>query len=506
MARNLGRTLVVGLLGFLLLASLIAANAVVGVERTALDEEFVEESLEEEGAYEVAHQEMQDELATDAAGESAQGDAAAGLESSPDELLAAAVTEEYLQGQTERNIGRLYAYLHGEREELYLAVDAEPLKGEIASEIARDAVENLDVSEFDPRFAGMTESQSEFQAARAAFEAEQKQRIQEETDRELSDRELDAAYDRAREEIRAEATTRVEEEVAGGDYPGPVADAAVELGTVYVDGLLQPDATYEEFLADVEEAETNLIAAAETAAQEQLDEEIPDTVELTGELTTQEREQLETLREGATLLENLAIALPVLAVVLALLVGRATATRSGGLFVVGSTSALAGGVGVGGLTVLQGTVEVEFDSIATREGLSPELADLLLGLFDRVVGVFVGQSWVLLGLGVVLVVAGFGTRAGWLPIADRPGGDGGGTDDLDAVARGETSETGKAGKADEQPEGEAGDDGSVVAETGEPDDAGGVTAETGESGGDDDGDEGNGRPGSDTESTRVERP
>ncbi|MEF8780819.1 MAG: hypothetical protein V5A46_09105 [Haloferacaceae archaeon] len=518
MARNLGRILVVGLLGFFLLVSLVAANAVVGVERTALDGEFVEESLEEEGAYEVALEEMESELATDAAGEPEGGDAAA-VESSPDELLAASVTEEYLQEQTERNIDRLYAYLHGEREDLYVAVDVEPLKGEVASEIASDVVESMDVSEFDPRFAGMTESQSQFQAAREEFEAEQKQRIQEETDRELSDRELEAAYDQARGEIRAEAITRIEEEVAAGEYPGPVADAAVELGTVYVDGLVQPDATYEEFLGDVEDAEANLIAAAETAAERQLDEEIPDTVELTDELTAEDREQLETVREGVSLLDNLAIALPILAVVLALLVGRATATRSGGLFVVGSTSALAGGVGVGGLTLLQGTVEVEFDSIAAQEGLSPGLADLLLGLFDRVVGVFIGQSWVLLGLGLVLVVAGFGTRAGWLPIADRPGKDDGGIDDVGPVGRGETTETGKTGGTDGQADGGTGDDGSIGAEGHEPDDAGGATAETGEAdeesdvvaettetGGDDDGDEGDGRPGTDTEPERVERP
>lgn len=416
MARNLGRALVVGFLSIVLLISLLGANFLVGLDRTALEGDFVKESLEEEDAYAVLLEEMQAEM-TQETGDTADG------EPDPAALIGDALTEEYLQEQTVSNVDRLYGYLHGEREELYLAFETAPLKDDIAAEIAEAVVDVEEVTEIDPRFVALRDSEAEFEDTRAEFKEEQKQRIQEETTPHLTDEELEAAYDDSREELREEAIAELEADIAREEYPPPVERAVLELTTVYVDGLIEEDLTYEEFIDRVEDAEANLLEAAETAAQNQLDEELPDTVEVTEDLTAEDREELETVREGVSLVSLLAIVLPVVALVVSALVGWLTVTRSMGLFVVGSASALAGAIPAAGLTVLEDLVEAELDSAASNGELPPELVELMVGLLDRTLAVFLAQSWVLVGLGLLLVVGGIAIRTGVVPIADRPTSD-----------------------------------------------------------------------------------
>ena len=417
MARNLGRALVVGFLGVVLLLSLLGANLAVGVDRTVLDGDFVKEGLEEEDAYAALLEEMQGEMTQGTADGTAEG------ELNPEELMGEALTEEYLQEQTDANVDRLYAYLHGDREELYLAFETAPLKDDLAAEIAESVVDVEGITEMDPRFAALTESETEFEATRAEFKEEQKQRIQEETTPHLTEAQLEEAYEESRDEIREEAIAELETEIAGEGYPPEVERAALELGAVYIDGLIDPDLTYGEFLERVEDAEVNLLEAAETAAQNRLDEELPDTVELTEGLSDADRQELETVRDGVSLLGILAIALPVVALVVSVLVGWLTVTRSMSLLVVGSASALAGAIPVAGLTVLQDVLAEEFDSAASHGELQPELVELLLGLLDRTLAVFFAQSWVLVGLGLLLVVGGIAIRADIVPVDDRATSD-----------------------------------------------------------------------------------
>lgn len=415
MGWSLGRALAVGILGIVLLVSLLGANLVVGVDRTALDSEFVKDSLEEEEAYAVILAELQDEV-VDETGEPTD-------EPAPEEILADVVTEEYIQEQTEANIDRLYAFLHGERDELYLAVETEPLKDDLAAEIAQSVIEEQDIEEFDPRFAAMTESEAEFEAAREEFKEEQKQRIQDETQPELTEEELEEAYEESREEIREEAIAELEADVQGEEFPSEAEDAAIELGTVYIDGLTEPELTYAEFMERVEDAEESFVEAAESAARTQLDEELPDTLELTDELSEEDQEELALLQEWVSLVSTLSLAIPAIALVVSVLIGWLTATRSAGLIVVGASSAIAGAATLGGFTVLQGTVATEIRSEAAQGEIPPELAELAVGLLDRILGVFIGQSWVLVGLGALLVVGGFAIRWELLPVDDHPGED-----------------------------------------------------------------------------------
>ena len=457
MARDLGRALVVGFLGVVLLLSLLGANLVVGVDRTALEGDFVKESLEAEDGYAVLLEEMQAGIAK----EQEPADGTAEGEPDPEELLGDALTEEYVREQTDANVDRLYAYLHDEREELYLAFETAPLKDDLAAELAESLVDVEEIAETDPRFAALRESETEFEATRAEFEEEQKQRIQEETTPYLTDEELEEAYDESREEIREEAIAELEADLAQEEYPPAVERAALELGTVYVDGLIEADLTYGEFIERVENAEATLLEAAETEAHNQLDEELPDTVELTEGLTDEDRQELETVRDGVSLLGLLAIVLPVIALVVSALVGWVTVTRSTSLLVVGSASALAGAVPLAGLTVLQDVVVEELESAAGHGEIQPEFVELLLGLLDRTLAVFFAQSWVLVGLGLVLVVGGIAIRTGIVPVADRPtsGSDVGTVDgddgsvEIDDGTEDDGTEDDESGKIDEDREG-----------------------------------------------------
>lgn len=127
-ARSLGT----GVLVVLLIVSLIGANGVLAAEQTVLSAGFVKSTMDDSGGYEI----LQDAV-VEAASDQVGGDQASDLPISPTEIVESAVTREYLKSQTEANIDRVYGYLHGDREELVVALDLEPLKANIVS-----AVEN----------------------------------------------------------------------------------------------------------------------------------------------------------------------------------------------------------------------------------------------------------------------------------------------------------------------------------------------------------------------------
>lgn len=429
------RRLGVGLLASLLLVTLVSANLVIGIDRTVVDSEFVTESLAAEDVYVVAVDEMQTQIATAAQGDpaldhgaeteqSAQGDSVelaqsggpmAGLEDVLDEV----VTPAYVQDQVEANVVRLYDYLHGREDELVLEVDLVPLKERLAPEMAATFTEDL--STVDPTLAAMVESEAAFHAEREAFAAQQMERIQAETEEELSDEELRARYDEQRPEIRDRLLDAAAEQHGGDEEVPPELESALYgLAVVRVDGLVGVDVTYESFTRDVEDARDEFSGAVEPVLAAEIDDGMPDRLDLTDGMDAQSTATVETARAGVSLLGTLTDVLPFLALGLAGLVHWGTRTRSGGLLVVGSTTVVTGLGWVAGLTMAQRTLTTEIDAAVATGSMNPELAGAILGVAGRLLGVFATQSWVLLGVGGALVLGGVGVRRDILPVADRP--------------------------------------------------------------------------------------
>ncbi len=417
MVGKLGRTIVVAFLVFVLVLSLGTANLVVGAERTVLNGDYVSDSLAEEEAYSVLIDEAQTQL-------EAETDSSVTQEGpAPEQLLSAVVTEAYLKNQTEANIDRAYAYLHGDREDLYLAINTTPLKDDLAAELASQLLDEQGLSEFDPGLAEMIESESAFESAREEFKAEQLARIQAETEPELTQEQLETAYEDRRDQIREEAIAELETRVEESDQPAELQSVLIDLGTLRIDALLDPDMTYPEFMSAVEQIRAELEEAVEQLTREQLDEELPDTMELTEELGAEEREQLDQLRGLVSILDLLVFVLPLVALGGALLIGWVARTRSSGLLSVGSAVTVTGLISALGFMGIGSRAETEIAAIATQGDMSAGLSDLVVGLLDRTVSVFVTQSWILVLLGILLIALGIAIRRELISIDDRPDQD-----------------------------------------------------------------------------------
>lgn len=179
------RNAAVVLLVILLAVDIAAANALVAVDRTVLDPDFVTTSLEESGAYEQAEVVVLDQLPE----EGLSGNDSPPVPIDLETVVSAAVDAEYLQSQLEPNLERAYAYLHGNADELELTIDLEPPKAAIVAAVEAEltdatAVEllrtvgggsgapTLDAAgvSFDLETVGhMAEDEAVFRAERQAF-------------------------------------------------------------------------------------------------------------------------------------------------------------------------------------------------------------------------------------------------------------------------------------------------------------------------------------------------
>ncbi len=415
MVGKLGRSIAVGGLLFVLVVSLGMATVTIGAERTVLNGDFVADSLESEDAYAVAVEEITSQL-EDEAGTTPTEPGQPAI----DDLFPRVLTASYLQNQTEANIDRAYAYLHGDRDDIYLAINTTPLKDRMADELVAQLLSEQSLSNFDQRLGSMATNQSAYQAAREEFKDEQLARIQAETDRELSDAELQRVYDEQREEIRTRLIEQMESEVAGSDQPAELEPVLVELGTLRINALMDPDMTYEQFTTELAETREDLEATVRDLVRTQLDEELPDEMELSEQLGPQEREQLEQLRGVVGILDMLVYVLPLVVLLVALLIGWVTVARSSAFLAVGSGTAVLGVISALGFMGVGSRAETEIASMAGGGNVPPAMTELVAALVSRTVSVFTTQSWLIALLGVVLIALGIAIRRELVPIEDTP--------------------------------------------------------------------------------------
>lgn len=189
------RSAAIVLLVALLAVDLAAANALVAADRTVLNPGFVTTTLEEENAYNEAEPLIVESLPLGELG-STDGESPP-LPVDPDAVAGAALDPAYLEAQVEPNIERALAYLHGNADELQLAVDLEPVKGAVADAVEAELAnasptELVEVVGGDGReltleengvtidlvtAARMAENDTVFRSERAAFRADIRERV-----------------------------------------------------------------------------------------------------------------------------------------------------------------------------------------------------------------------------------------------------------------------------------------------------------------------------------------
>jgi hypothetical protein len=398
-----------------LISSVFGANVVLGAERTVLSADYVADGLEDEGLYadlaDGLAEGIEPEGATDALGNTFAGDGP-----DPAAMAESVVSPAWVKGEVERNLESAYAYLHGDTDELVLALATGEVKSGFAEEFEAWVLE-AETATLNERMAQLTESQESFQATRTEFQERQFQRIQQRTDEELTQSELEARYDDNRETIRSELVTRLEDSMADSGGPPPIRQAAVEYGTVAIDGLVAESMDYETLVSEEDNAREDLAAAVGDTVSSRLGEEVPDSMDLTADMDPQARQTIDTARTAVGVLDLLAIALPLLALGLAGLLGYVSSRRSNGLWRVGGTVAV-----VGLLCAVLTWVAASMlpRVLQTESGETPAAAEALLSVATDAFGVVTTQSVLLFVVGLLLVAAGVGVRRGVLPVADDP--------------------------------------------------------------------------------------
>lgn len=396
-------------LGILLFVSLVSANAAVALDRTALDSEFAKDKAAEANLYEGLTEEFRAGIGDGGS----TADSEWPLERSQEELLRAALTEEYVRSQGRANIDALYAYLHGERDAPELGFETAPLKERMLTEIEADA-ETIDLAATGMPFGGeierMASSQKAFENRRAEFRAEQKARIQAETDRELSDAELEARLEATMDDIREEMLAGMETQLEGR-FEGPEAELEEPVRTLQTARIdaLTGEITYEEYTQRVETGRENFGDAFVGIAETKLDEELPETIGPGQELSQEQLETLETAQRGVSIADALSLVLPVLVLVIAGGIGY-LAPRSIAALEIGAVSLVAGGLSAVGSTVAAGRFRATFDPANAPPGIGEFFVAFATGTLRAVTW----QSALLVVVGVIAVVIGLAIRRDYL--------------------------------------------------------------------------------------------
>ncbi|MFB6308774.1 MAG: hypothetical protein ABEH35_05535 [Haloarculaceae archaeon] len=445
-------------LSIVLTLTLVTTNVVVAAHTTVLDPGFTKQTLEEENAYTELNDAIESSIESQAAngtGGSISGDLAG-------DLVAEAVSQDYVESQTERNVDRLYAYLHGNRETLNLSVNTEPIKENVSEELA-DRVRNQSLADLvqttgnEEQFnqgpvnltliERMTANQSSYEAAKADFRSSVRERVltemvnatvqqasndellalviedydpndytEEEKEQMVDDRE-DEIRAAVREQIRTERSDELDRRVEDAlelarqqatDTSGstPVENATADLQSTVARGLTT-DMDYQTFDQEYTQAKDDLAAAISEQAEQRLDEQLPDRMSLSEQLGTGAEQGLQQARNVVQWLDRLAIILPLVALVL---VGIAWwATRS----VASVTSVLGTSLLFAGLpfVIAADLLRSRLPSLVGAGGSNP-VSDIIVGVLDQTVGRLGAQSLVVALLGLVLVGVSLGLRYG----------------------------------------------------------------------------------------------
>jgi hypothetical protein len=454
----------------LLTISLVAGNAVVAVDRTAANEEFVTTTLEEEGAYGT----IQSMASDQAASQVEEADVPVQIDTR--KVINDTLTRSYLKNQTETNVNRTFRYLEDDTDELNISVHLAPLKENVADTVG-DRIEDQSVGELldivtesedlsteiagvqiDLRVvANMSEGPEAYQRERESFrrdireaainqtfeersndellelvgedpdqynESEKEEIVNEREDeikqelRNESAEEIDSRVDERladiNDQINENVATTVESNLADSEYE-PVAEPATDLLVVGVEGLTT-DKSYEEFDAELSAAKADLAENVSIVVQNRLDEQVNDRFnllrsdEIDDDAQANIRDSAREAKEGYGRLNLLSVLLPLAA--LGLIGALYLITRSPPTTAVlsGVPMAFVGSVTYVVAAIAPDKIESQVTSELPSEDLPAGTVDLLLGIVEQTLGVVASQSLLLALLGVGLVVGGVAVR------------------------------------------------------------------------------------------------
>lgn len=473
----------VSVVAALLVVTLLTGNVVVASHQTVLDPKFVNTSLAEEDSYETLHREVIE------AGEfPLVGSDELPASSLITDIGSRVITPRYLQNQTERNVGRLYPYLHGNRDDPGIAVNLNPAVertdeavaatvqnttlGEVVSEvgIASELPPGSRVNE--SLLVGLTEGPEEYEETRSEFRARIAERLVSQSYNQLSNdsrlRLVNATYnpdDFTEEEKRQRVADRedeiravLREQVVGEDGEGleeglnssgrtlkenlqgietglgeDVDTEAAEFAGVLVDGLTAEDLGYAEFSERLEDEKAELGVAIGEFAQSEIrstlaDQESVEDGRIAPDLPADVRDSLEDARQVVGIVDILGIALPIVALLLVGLLWLLSSPATAALWT-GIAAIVAGLPGFVGAAVGGPRLESFVTANAPQGGVEGEFVALGLDLVGRVLGTVAAQSLALTVGGGLLALAGAALRLGLVDIGDDGGaGDGEGDD------------------------------------------------------------------------------
>jgi hypothetical protein len=263
-------------------------------------------------------------------------------------------------------------------------------------EASNDELLALVIDDYDPEDYDDQEKEQLVQDNEAEIRAALRDRIEAERDDEI-----DAAVDDQLAETRETVRSEIRSEFDGSpeELDPALAEPIQTLLLVAADGYLA-DISHDEFSAEFETASDDLAAGVATVLETQLDEEVPDEIDLTEDMEAQALQNLEQAREVVGLIDLLSIVLPLVG--LGLIGGLFLVTKSA------ATTAIGAGVGlvVGGIPALVGGAYIPRllqDAMADAPG---PMAELVPALASQVADAVFLQSAVVVGLGVVVLGGG----------------------------------------------------------------------------------------------------
>lgn len=456
------------MLTFVLIVSLIGANASVAVDRTVLDSDFVKDEFEDQGVYADLTEGFQDEIGSEFQGEQIRldEDLPPGISAEPidaETVATETITREFVQGEVNRNIEQFYAFLHGERDTLNPRVNLTPLKEGLQDEVSEmnvqvDAAEviagtgsfeenELPVTGED--IAALEESEESFDQTRTelwvdvVFEEtsdrelllligenpndypDNEQGVQE-NEQEIRDalrsdlQSYDDLPDDAQEEIeqlnqqlKDESAQQLDEQ---GELNDDLREALQEMQFTVIDGLTG-DITYDEYTERLETAESDVATEIESMIQDRIDEEVPGEISSEEEITRESNEELATASTQVQRIGLLAWVLSILSLVLVALIGVSTRSFGWTTATSGAAFTVVGLLGVVVDFVLRGTVMQIVEQEIQPEGQDQVAADLssaFVGVVESAIGTYGTQSLLLLVFGLVLIGLAVANRVGVL--------------------------------------------------------------------------------------------
>lgn len=405
------------LLAIVMLLVMAGANVAMGLDRGVLNDDHVIDQLDDADAYETIHGVLLEEL---------EGEFDDGPDDLPGDIDLSGILEEtvtvaYLQSQIEQGISSVYAFIHGDADQIELVVDLEPLIDNLADAVGSQVAETSlaefgvepivvpvdgDAVTIDP--AALDTGPAAYDAERAAFESDVKaiirEQIESETGQEPTDEQVDSAYDDLIDELGDEMRSQVTASIDDLDLPAGFDDAFASIATTITDAYTT-DLDHDEFADQLEADKSSLGEAAVSHLLDEQEDLIPESIDLAAELDLDE-DDLSPAVDAVSLVGTLALVLPLLVLGLVGVMYGVVRDVSPVAKATGVVAVIVGVIGAAIAWVVPGIIESALLDDLDVDGVGQELVDLIPALLGVVFDPLWLQSVGLLILGGVLIGGG----------------------------------------------------------------------------------------------------